>query len=273
VTAIWLLAGLTFKEAARKKILWMALVGGSAFLTLFGVAEHYQRFSPRFAPFRSQILNTQFIIGLYALNFLILAMAVLTSVDALSGEISSGTIHAVATKPLRRSQLLIGKWLGFVAILTLFLALMVGGLATISHWIAGYQPHHVLRGASLMWLEGVLLLTITLAIGTTFATLTNGMMALGLHGLAFLGGWIEQFGRVSENESMVTVGVLASVVMPSEALWRRAAFEMQSSLIGAVGVSPFAAGATPSMAMVGYALLYTAVAFAVGLRVLSKRDL
>ena len=32
----WILAGVTFREAARKKLLWMALLAGLAFLALFG---------------------------------------------------------------------------------------------------------------------------------------------------------------------------------------------------------------------------------------------
>src|SRR5258708_18121999 len=97
---IWVVARLTFKEAARKKILWTALVVGLGFLVLFALAEHYQSFGPRVTPLvRRQIINAQFVVGLYALNFLLLAMTVLTSVDTLSGEIASGTIHALAAKP------------------------------------------------------------------------------------------------------------------------------------------------------------------------------
>ena len=271
--ATWVVAALTLKEAARKKILWMALLAGLAFLTLFGVAEHYQTRSLRAVPLRPQILNTQFIVALYALNFLVLAMTVLTSVDTLSGEIASGTIHAVASKPIRRRQLLMGKWLGFVGMLTIFLALIVSGLVAVTYWMSGYQAHHVLRGSTLMWLEGVLLLTLTFLFGTSFSTLTNGVMALGLHGLAFLGGWIEQFGRLSDNEQVVNVGVLASIVMPSEALWRRAAFEIQSPVVNALGFSPFGAGATPSLVMVGYAVVYTVAALGLALRLFGKRDL
>jgi ABC-type transport system involved in multi-copper enzyme maturation permease subunit len=268
------MASLTFKEAARKKILWMALLAGLGFLALFGVAEHYQNLRSRIPlQFRAQILNTQFIVALYALNFLVLAMTVLTSVDTISGEIASGTIHSLASKPIQRRQLLLGKWLGFVGMMSLFLVLMVGGLFAVSSWIAGYQPHRVWRGAALMWLEAVLLLTVTFVFGTRFSTLTNGVIALGLHGFAFLGGWIEQFGRVTNNLEMTNVGVVASIIMPSEALWRRAAFEMQSPLANAVGLTPFGSGATPSVLMIGYAALYTAVALGVALRLFGKRDL
>src|SRR5215468_7531652 len=158
---IAVIAALTFKEAARKKILWMALLVGLAFLVLVGVAHHYQTFRPTLSPLlRRQILNTQFLVGLYALNFLVLAMTVLTSVDTLSGEITSGTIQALATKPIDRRALLLGKWLGFVGMLTIFLAMMVGGLSIASLGITGYLPHHVLRGFWLMWMESLLLLSV-----------------------------------------------------------------------------------------------------------------
>jgi hypothetical protein len=34
-------------------------------------------------------------------------------------------------------------------------------------------------------------------LGTCFSTLTNGVLVLGLHGLAFLGDWIEQAGALT----------------------------------------------------------------------------
>ena len=74
-------------------------------------------------------------------------------------------------------------------------------------------------------MESLVLLSVTLAFATYLSTLTSGVLALGLHGLAFIGGWIEQFGALTQTHGAVNVGVVASVLMPSEALWRRAAFE------------------------------------------------
>ena len=71
----------------------------------------------------------------------------------------------------------------------------------------------------------------------------------------------------------VTVGVIASVIMPSESLWRRAAFEMQSPLANAMRVSPFSTLSVPSVPMVFYAGLYMAIALAVAVRRFSQRDL
>src|SRR5436189_4240839 len=48
--------------------------------------------------------------------------------------------------------------------------------------------------------------------------------------------------------------------MPSEALWRRAAFEMQSPLASAMRISPFSTLSVPSTAMIFYAAIYLTIA-------------
>jgi len=274
---IWTMARVTFREAARKKMLWMALAAGGAFLMLFGTGLHFQAksFTARgMNPvLRREIAFTMLTMGLYAVDMLAVLMTILTSVDTISGEIASGTIQAVATKPVPRWQLLLGKWFGFVGMLTTYIAIMVGGVNAIAYVIAGVTARHVVSGLLLMWMESVVLLSVTFALATYFSTMTSGVIALGLHGLAFLGGWIEQFGAVTQTQSAVNVGVVASLLMPSEALWRRAAFEMQSPLTNALRGSPFSTLSVPSIGMVFYAALYLTIALAVAIRRFSQRDL
>ncbi|PYV23105.1 MAG: hypothetical protein DMG24_14815, partial [Acidobacteria bacterium] len=79
----WILAGVTFREAARKRILWMALIAGLAFLAFFGTGLHFQMkdLASR-APsllLRRQILNAMLMMGLYAVDLLTVTMTVLTS--------------------------------------------------------------------------------------------------------------------------------------------------------------------------------------------------
>jgi hypothetical protein len=118
-------------------------------------------------------------------------------------------------------------------------------------------------------MESMLLLCVTFFFGTMFSSLTNGVLTLGLHGLAFLGGWIEQLGV---TRKVVDLGIMASVVMPSEVLWRRAAFEMQSPLSGGVN-GPFSTVSVPSPLMVGYAAVYAVVFLILAARRLETRDL
>ena len=277
----WIMAGVTFREAARKKVLWMAFLAGSAFLALFGTGLHFQLkdFASRTNPLIArQGVGALMMVGLYAVDLLAVVMTVLTSVDTLSGEIDSGSIQAVATKAITRWELLLGKWLGFVGMLTLYVVLMVGGITTLTYlmslrFLGGITPHHLLRGITLIWAECVLLLSVTFMFGTSFSTLTNGVLALGMHGLAFIGGWIEQAGALTHSPRAVNVGIAASLLMPSESLWRRAAFEMQSPVVGAVGLSPFSNASVPSPAMVAYAGVYLLVSLTLALRRFGRRDL
>ena len=50
--------------------------------------------------------------------------------------------------------------------------------------------------------------------GTWFSTLTNGVIVLGLHGLAFMGGWLEQMSGFAEGSRLAMVGIVTSLVMP-----------------------------------------------------------
>jgi len=200
-------------------------------------------------------------------------MTILVSVDTVSGEIASGTIQAIAAKPIRRYELLFGKWLGFASMLTLYLLIMAGGLNLLTYSMFGLTARHLPQGLTLIWMESLLLLSVTLFFGTVFSTLTNGVLALGLHGLAFLGGWIEQAGALTHTPKAVDVGIIASILMPSEALWRRAVFEMQPPLATALNLSPFSGASVPSPLMIGYAAVYTLVFLMLAIRQLDKRDL
>ncbi|MGD0129906.1 MAG: ABC transporter permease [Terriglobia bacterium] len=277
----WIMAGITFREAARKKVLWMALAAGAAFLSLFATGLYFQL--KDLHPRTNLLLERQgvgalLMVGLYAVDLMAVVMTVLTSVDTLSGELASGTIQAVATKPVARWELLVGKWMGFVGMVTVYVVLMVGGITGVTyfmslHAVGGVLPHHLVRGAALIWLECILLLSLTFRMGASFSTLTNGVVVLGLHGIAFIGGWIEQAAALTHSPRALNVGIIASLIMPSEALWRRAVFEMQSPIVSALGITPFSAVSVPSRFMILYACLYLALALALAVRRFSKRDL
>jgi Cu-processing system permease protein len=271
----WIMAGAAFREAVRKKMVWMALAAGAAFLTLFGLALHFQQKTISRSPalIRQQVPSAMLMVGLYAVDLLTMVMTVLASSDALSGEIASGTIHAIATKPIRRSELLLGKWFGYVGMMTAYLAIMMGGVTAIAYFVSGAGAVHLASGALLMWLESVLMLNVTLLCGTMYSTLTNGVIVLGLFGMAFLGGWVEQVGALTRSVRAVDVGIVASLIMPSEALWRRAAYEMQSPVVGALRISPFSNASVPSQTMIGYAAVYLAIALALALHYFGRRDL
>jgi Cu-processing system permease protein len=287
VNNILILTRMTFREATRRRIVLTGLVLGVCFLILFSFGFHYiiaqvrQVESAQANPGEQAINriavtegeNTLLLAGLYAVTFLSIAMAALLGADTLAGEIGSGTIQTIVTKPIRRSDVVLGKWLGFAWLLGLYFLLIAGG-TVMSVWLqTGYMPRNLASGLALIYLESLLVMTISLACSSTFSALATGGIVFGLYGLAFIGGWIEQIGAVLHNSTAVKVGIIASLIMPSESLWRRAAFEMQTAVAGLLGMSPFGATSVPSPLMVAYAVLYLLAALYLAVRTFARRDL
>jgi len=277
------IARLTFREAARRKILLAALLLGLAFLLVYGLGFHFitvevEKDATQIRLLElNQMRNFLLMAGMYVVAFLSAMMTVLTSVDTLSGEISSGTIHTLVSKPVQRWEIVLGKWLGFGGMITLYLLLMGGGVMGFVFLRSGYVAPHPFQALALMLLNNLLLLSVSFLGGARLSTLANGVMVFGLYGIAFIGGWIEQIGSFFQDQvasqTAINIGIITSLIMPSEALWRRAAHELSSPLVSALGISPFSSGSYPSMAMIAYAVLYSGVAFWLAVRLFNQRDL
>ena len=277
------IAWLTFLEAANRKILLAALLLGMLFLVVYGLGFHFimieveEQFGKSNLLQLNEIRNFLLMAGMYVINFLTVMMTVLTSVDTLSGEISSGSIQTLVAKPIRRWQVVVGKWLGFAGMLTLYIILMGGGVMGFIYLRTGYTAPHPLNALSLIWFNGLVLLSVSLLGGSTLSTLANGVLVFGLYGVAFIGGWIEHIGTFLRDQASslaaVNIGIITSLIIPSEALWKRAAHELQSPLVAALGFSPFVTAYYPSGIMVGYAVLYMFAALGLAVYLFNKRDL
>jgi len=276
--SVWVIVRLTFREAVRKKVLLAGLILGLVFLVIFafGYRSVQREMTHNLGNVNraaAGFTNFMTMAGLYVVNFLTLALAVLISVDTIAGEIASGTVHVLVSKPLRRWEVAIGKFAGFIGLFTLYLLLMAGGVLVVARVCSGYAVPNVARGLALLWLNSLLVLTVSLAGGARLPTMANGVLVFGLYGIAFVGGWIEQIGSLIHKQTPIDIGIAASLIYPGEALWRRAAFEMQSPMMRALGVSPFAPLSAPNGIMVGYAVVYLAVAFLIAVRGFNRRDL
>jgi Cu-processing system permease protein len=281
---IWILARMTFREAIRRRIVLTGLVLGILFLLVYSVGfrmifteisrEAARDEGTAFAQVaQNEMSNFLLMAGLYAVAFLGVAMGALLSADTLAGEISSGTLQTIITKPLRRSNVVMGKWLAFAGLLGLYLLLMAGGTVLSVFLQSGYLPRNLLAGLSLIYLEALLVMTFSLACSSTMPALATGGTVFGLYGLAFIGGWIEQIGAIFNNQTAVQVGIATSLLFPTEALWRRATFEMQSALGAVLQMSPFVTLSVPNLLMVVYAVLYLLVALAAAVRIFQNRDM
>lgn len=271
------IARLTLKETQRRRILWIGLIMGLAFLLLFGTGFHfiYQEFEAAGNPQdESFALTFLTLAGLYVSNFLIIMLSVLISVSTISGEIDTHTIDAVITKPIRRWEVVLGKWLGFAFMILVGVLLLPGGILLIVYLRSGFTMANVPAGLAFMVLEGLIIMTVSIAGGTRLSTLANGALAFMLYGVAFIGGWVEQIGALLRNETAVDLGILSSLILPSEVMWKKASTMFQPSAAGGLEFAgPFSVVSQPSNAMVVYAVVYVVVFLLAALWSFSRRDL
>lgn len=273
---------LTIRETQRRRILWVALLMGILFLTLFGLGFHYILADLETAPaprresldLTTMVASFLALTGLYVVNFLVIVIAALLSAGSISGEVESHSIETVLTKPLRRWEVVAGKWLGFAAVLSAYLLLLSGGLLLIVYVRSGHMLQDVASGLGLMMLGALSMLSLTILGGTRLSTLANGALAFMLYATAFVGGWVEQLGAIFRNETAVDLGIASSLLMPADVLWKKASIHFQPQVLNTSQFpGPFVVTSQPNEAVVVYALLYTGALLLAALLIFSRRDI
>jgi ABC-type transport system involved in multi-copper enzyme maturation permease subunit len=264
-----LIARLTWLETRRRRIALAALICGLLFLAVFASAMYFgfQRAALQNGnPFEMRIAATILTVaGLYVVNFLVIAVAIMLPIDTLSGEIGSGVIQTLASKPVDRAAIVVGKWLAYFGMTAVYLALLGGGVVLSMRWLADYQAPAVLVPFALMLLGAATMLSITIAGGVRLSTVTNGIVAFGFYGVAFIAGWMEQILGMFGNETSRHVGTIVSLLSPADAMWRRAAYEMQPLATVVFENGPFGVVSVPSAFMIAWAAAFVVavLAFAV----------
>ena len=275
--SILAMAHLTLYESRRRRIVSAAIVCATAFLAVYAAGlffVHREQIREGRPFFQQQgTMQVLTIVGLFAANFLSVLFAVLLPVDTLSGEIDSGVIQTVASKPIRRADIVIGKWLGHAVIVMGYVLLLVLGVALTVRLIAGPIALQPIQAIPLMFLEIVLLMTFSIAGGTRLSTVTNGVTALGFYGIAFIGGWIEQIGGFAGSQAAKTVGIVASLISPADSIWRLASYQIQPETLRNFGAALFATSSIPTTLMVWWAAGFTVVTLIFAVRSFSARQL
>ena len=115
--AVWIIAKLTIIEAVRRRIVLVGVLLGVVLLDFTRPGLVISRGKLKCTAHRTwstaQNFNNFLIMsGFYAVNFLALMLVGLMSANALAGEINSGAVQTTAVKPIRRIEIVLGKWLG-----------------------------------------------------------------------------------------------------------------------------------------------------------------
>jgi hypothetical protein len=113
---IWAMASLSFKEAVRRRILWVF----SSFLVIFLFTSWFIDTKP------DSQLRTYVHVIYYAMTPLLLVTAGLLAAFSIPADIRSSTIHTIVTKPVERFEIVIGRFIGYVLLMSLVLVVMTG---------------------------------------------------------------------------------------------------------------------------------------------------
>jgi ABC-2 type transport system permease protein len=293
----------TLLEARRRRLLLAGVVLSVAFVVLFAVAftlfhNNAERSLLEARPqvngptgaggmvgAREELLvmsTVLVVLGLYGVQFLAALLGLFLGVASVSPEVDSGALHAVLARPLSRLDYLLGRFLALAGMLAAYVVVMSGSLLLTARIVAGYQAGDATRAVSLMILQVLVLLAVSLLGSTVLPTLANGVVMLALFGLAWLAGIIAFIGTVPPgNDLMVNLGTAVSLLLPADAVWRGASYHVlppsflvASSFVeqGSAGL-PFAATTPMASPMLGWALAYPAACIGLALASFRRRDL
>ena len=273
----------TLREAASRRLLVAVLVLSGVFVALFGVGTAFARgwlaaeTDPTEVALTSTVLT---VLGLYVASFLAAFLALFLSAGAVSGEIDAGQLHAVLARPLSRRSWLLQRWLGLAIVVTGYTVLLAGALLLIARWALGYQAVNPVLGVALMALQTLTLLALGVFGSTRLSTLANGAVVFFAFGLAWMAGFIELIGTAIDNVAMERIGVVTSLLIPSDALWRGASAALSSPAVltaftanGALDRPPFTGVTLPPTEFIVWSLLYVPVLLALAARAFDRRDL
>jgi hypothetical protein len=139
---MYAVARLAIQEALRNKI----LIGFGIFLFLLLVAGMFLDVE------NSNPARVYLSFVLTSTNYLVLLMALLLSAFSLPNDIKNRTIYTVVTKPIRASEIVLGRTLGFAAVGTSMLVLM--GLVSYVFVTWSLQHDHAITAASVTEEQG-----------------------------------------------------------------------------------------------------------------------
>ena len=109
-----IIAIFTLREALRRRVVLAAALLTFGYLVLYGVGVWFgyrdlQNNSGGPPGLTQAVVSLMLVGGLWSLNFIASMLAVFLSVGALSGEVDQGTLHAIAARPIRRSEIVLGQ--------------------------------------------------------------------------------------------------------------------------------------------------------------------
>jgi ABC-type transport system involved in multi-copper enzyme maturation permease subunit len=275
-------AGLTLREAARRRVVWALLVLTVVLLALS--AWGFSRLVGLDTELGTMTSGEARLVASLLLNLIMFGMSLIAALGTaflagptLAGEVESGQALAILARPVRRSAVLLGKWLGLVTFGCGYVVL--AGLAQILvvRATVGYWPPAPAAGLALLAAETVVLLTLALLLSSVVSTMASGIVAVGLFGSTWVAGVVGGIGGALGNEGVERVGTVSRILLPTDGLWRGAmnAFQDPIALVQmgpGEGGFPFLSEAPLTPAYLAWAAVWVAMIWGLTALSFARRD-
>jgi ABC-2 type transport system permease protein len=279
VTGTLTIARLVIVEASRRRLL-LALVGLT--LAVIAVIGYGMSQLPRLAPneTRDDVLQAAAFLQMFAFfmfSFVLTFAGVFVAAPSLAADLDSGVMLSIAPRPIRRAEIVFGRWLGLVALVGGYtIAATVLEMAVV--WaVLGFTQPDALRPVAFLVVEGVVAVSFGLLLSTRLAPMTGGIVATILVLVVWFAGIVGALGIAFDNQTVTAIGTVARLLLPTDGSWRAALYYLQPSSFLEFGAAlgrrayfnPFYEGNPPPPAYLVWIAAW--VAGVLGLTVLSFR--
>jgi ABC-type transport system involved in multi-copper enzyme maturation permease subunit len=279
--AALIIASLTIREAARRRLvaafaaISVAIVGLSAW-GFYRLSHNAKMTSGEINAALPQAL----ILFMFMFSFVVALSASAIASPAVSGEVESGVLQTVVTRPIRRSDVLLGKWLGLAGLLGAYTAIVCGLEVAVVDWVSGYLARDPVAVAAFLFAEGLVLLTLVLLLSTRLPAIAAGVVGVALFGTAWLAGVVGSLGATFHVGAMRTASQVAQYVLPTDGLWHGAIYYLEPSSFvvqqltgsGSRG-DPFFASAPPPWTYLTWTGIWFLLVLLAGLASFERREL
>ncbi|MDO8506712.1 MAG: ABC transporter permease, partial [Candidatus Limnocylindria bacterium] len=216
----------------------------------------------------------------FMFSFTLAFSAVFAGAPSLSGDVESGTALAILARPISRAEFVLGKWLGVVITILVYAIPTTALQLFMVDRVVQYVPPHPLEFIAFIVLEGVVVLTLALALSTRLAGMVGGVVALILWGVGWIGGIVGGVGLALDNATAAHVGTATRLLLPTDGMWRGAIWALEPASISAAvrgagaaaAGNPFFAADPPAPLYLAWTIVWIVVGLGIAIWSFSRRE-
>ena len=218
----------------------------------------------------------------FMFSFVLAMTAAFLGAPAIAADLESGVAHAMLARPIRRADLIVGRWLGLVVVIAAYAA--GSGLLEIAavRLVSGYTPPQPLLAVVFLAAQAVVLLTFAMLLSTRLPAIAGGAICVVLFGLGWMAGVFAGIGRFFDAGPLVAAAEASRWLLPSDGLWRGTIYSLEPQLVVAGAISgagpaadanPFFASAPPPATFLAWSVAWIVVVLVLAVVSLRRRDL